>query len=41
MMIMRDYNFVIESYEINPQTSIIESVTSGNINDFQIVSAGR
>ena len=35
-----DYNFVIESYEINQQTSIIESVTSGNINDFQIVSAG-
>ena len=35
-----DYNFVIESYEINQQTSIIESVTSGNINGFQIVSAG-
>ena len=40
MMIDADYNFVIESYEINQQTSIIESVTSGNINDFQIVSAG-
>ena len=35
-----DYNFVVESYEINQQTSIIESVTSGNINGFQIVSAG-
>jgi hypothetical protein len=35
-----DYDFVIESYEINQQTSIIESVTSGNISDFQIVSAG-
>ena len=35
-----DYNFVIESYEINQQTSIIESVTSGNLNSFQIVSAG-
>ena len=35
-----DYNFVIESYEINQQTSIIESVTNGNIDDFQIVSAG-
>ena len=35
-----DYNFAIESYEINPQTSIIESVTSGQISDFQIVSAG-
>ena len=36
-----DYNFVIESYEINPLTSIIESVTSGNLKDFQIVSAGE
>ena len=35
-----DYNFVIESYEINQQTSIIESVSSGNIDNFQIVSAG-
>ena len=35
-----DYNFAIESYEINPQTSIIESVTSGQISDFQIVSSG-
>ena len=31
-----DYNFVIESYEINQQTSIIESVTSGNIMIFKL-----
>ena len=36
-----DYNFAIESYEIKQQTSIIESVTSGNVSDFVIVSKGN
>ena len=35
-----DYNFVVESYEIKQQTSIIESVTKGSIDDFLIVSKG-
>ena len=35
-----DYNFAIESYEIKQQTSIIESVTNGDIDDFNIVSSG-
>ena len=35
-----DYNFVVESYEIKQQTSIIESVTKGSVNNFLIVSEG-
>ena len=35
-----DYNFAIESYEIKQQHSIIDSVTSGRVNDFNIVSSG-
>ena len=35
-----DYNFVVESYEIKQQTSIIESVTKGSVDDFLIVSEG-
>tara|TARA_B100000965_G_scaffold190967_1_gene159409 strand:+ start:8686 stop:21657 length:12972 start_codon:yes stop_codon:yes gene_type:complete len=35
-----NYNFAIESYEIKDQVSIVESVTKGSINGFQIVSKG-
>ena len=35
-----DYNFVVESYEIKQQTSIIESVTKGSVDSFLVVSEG-
>jgi hypothetical protein len=33
-------DFIVESNEVTNQTTVVESVTSGNISDFEIISSG-